>query len=290
MNPLDRPELRARALLRKLNIRSACDLHDMELIACACGAIVINRRMAGAEARIVHAGKKAVIAISDQVTGARRRFDIAHELGHFMLHKDEGITLCTNDDLRIWLGSLEKRREAEANSFAAAFLLPTDLISDQCENIQPSFEVISDLAAQFDTSLTATALRFASLSEEPVAIVSSTDGFVKWCKPSPEFAEFLQDTGINLPIKAELKSGTLARSFFKGISIPEKPQRVRASAWLEGNLLNPAAYLIENTIAMPRYKSTLSLLWLNEDIELDSDPSEEDDDGFVHSWMRGREW
>lgn len=57
-------------------------------------------------------------------TASRVHFDIAHELGHILLHEwSEDIETLTKDEF--------KEREAEANAFASAFLLPKNaFISD----------------------------------------------------------------------------------------------------------------------------------------------------------------
>ena len=58
-----------------------------------------------------------IVTGADDTTAVRRRFDLAHELGHLVLHQGIG-----SDELesRDYL----KRVEAEANRFAGAFLMP----------------------------------------------------------------------------------------------------------------------------------------------------------------------
>jgi hypothetical protein len=51
----------------------------------------------------------------------------------------------------------------------------------------PSIEVIESLASEFQTMLTATAIRYVSLRGERCAVVCSTNGEVSWVWPSPEF-------------------------------------------------------------------------------------------------------
>lgn len=63
-------------------------------------------------------GNKSFIAIGGEATtAARRRFDMAHELGHLVLH--QGIGSEELEDKEVL-----KRVESEANRFAGAFLLP----------------------------------------------------------------------------------------------------------------------------------------------------------------------
>lgn len=68
---------------------------------------------------------KYIIGYSkNKSTASRVHFDIAHELGHILLHEwSEDIETLTKDEF--------KEREAEANAFASAFLLPKNaFISD----------------------------------------------------------------------------------------------------------------------------------------------------------------
>lgn len=53
---------------------------------------------------------------SDKMCAVRSRFDLAHELGHFLLHYVEQDHISTKKQ--------HEKREAEANRFASAFLLP----------------------------------------------------------------------------------------------------------------------------------------------------------------------
>ena len=58
-----------------------------------------------------------IVSGADKTTAVRRRFDLAHELGHLVLHQGVGAEELED---RAYL----KRIEAEANRFAGAFLLP----------------------------------------------------------------------------------------------------------------------------------------------------------------------
>lgn len=62
---------------------------------------------------------------------ARQRFTVAHEIGHFALHRHligaEGIT-----DTVLFRSRLSNRQEAEANRIAASLLLPWDSVHRYC--------------------------------------------------------------------------------------------------------------------------------------------------------------
>jgi Zn-dependent peptidase ImmA (M78 family) len=68
----------------------------------------------------VHAPFDFDICLGHYTTRLRDQFTIAHELGHFYLHSDQG----DKPIIAFRLGS--SRIETEANYFAAAFLMPAD--------------------------------------------------------------------------------------------------------------------------------------------------------------------
>lgn len=72
-----------------------------------------------------------VIKVNRHDPKRRQRFSVAHELSHFLLHRDQigdGIT----DDV-LYRSSLSDRREAEANRLAADILMPDALVREHIE-------------------------------------------------------------------------------------------------------------------------------------------------------------
>ncbi|MFH1498888.1 MAG: ImmA/IrrE family metallo-endopeptidase [Verrucomicrobiota bacterium] len=81
----------------------------------------------------------------------RNRFTIAHELGHYVLHAKSGRnTLSVARNLDAY-----SRVEAEANAFAAALLMPENVVLEVVER-DPS---IAAIAARCDVSMDAVAVR-----------------------------------------------------------------------------------------------------------------------------------
>lgn len=117
---------------------------------------------------LVRNGNRAVIGVNSQHSVNRRRFSIAHELGHFDLHSgdtyiDRGYRVHFRD---LESGSGTKREEMEANAFAAALLMPARLVRDAFEK-QP-FELAEDddleiLARKFRVSTQAMTYRLMKL-------------------------------------------------------------------------------------------------------------------------------
>ena len=90
----------------------------------------------------------------------RRRFTIAHEIGHFLLHRHligDGIM----EDALLRAEGLSNRVEAQANKLAADILMPWHLIKE----CQDAGEVsIEDLASRFEVSRDAMSIRLLGLS------------------------------------------------------------------------------------------------------------------------------
>lgn len=96
----------------------------------------------------------------------RIRFSIAHEIGHLILHLLEpGGTI---KPLQVTYRNLQSsEEELEANEFAAAFLMPTDLFTEFCKNYAESHggEIdIEAVAKEFDVSTSAATVRGSILS------------------------------------------------------------------------------------------------------------------------------
>ncbi|HVX00717.1 MAG TPA: ImmA/IrrE family metallo-endopeptidase [Candidatus Babeliaceae bacterium] len=91
------------------------------------------------------------IFVNNKHEESRQRFTIAHELAHFIRHKDaigDGIS-----DDAMYRSGLSNKIEAEANSFAADILMPWDLIRQEIAKTP------KELAPLFKVSETAMSVR-----------------------------------------------------------------------------------------------------------------------------------
>ena len=101
---------------------------------------------------------EGVIGVNKGQAPSRRRFTIAHELGHFLL----GHGLEANHDGEIVDGTFDKPLpvEREANLFASALLMPRDLIQVAVKNNGLDLDKLSD---QFGVSKQAMTIRLMAL-------------------------------------------------------------------------------------------------------------------------------
>ena len=99
-----------------------------------------------------------LIAYSNNKTSAARiHFDIAHELGHICLHEwSEDIEELSKEEF--------KRREREANDFAAAFLLPEDTYRIDAENGPQTVSFYKQLKKKWKVSIAAMIRRSEELN------------------------------------------------------------------------------------------------------------------------------
>ena len=118
-------------------------------------------------------GNQAAIVVNAAHHLHRQRFTIAHELGHFLLHRNAGnlfvdSTLTFYRDERSSEGTYEQ--EVEANAFAAALLMPEDLVHECVQNEHLDLHdpaAVGRLAARFGVSEQALTIRLVRLNPVP---------------------------------------------------------------------------------------------------------------------------
>jgi uncharacterized protein DUF955 len=214
----------------------------------------------------------------------RKKFTIAHEIGHFVMshHGLEG-TVCRSDEVESWSKSIPEH-EREANVFAGEFLIPESYVKSRVCEAPPSFENLRWIARTFSTSLTASGYRLMDLTTFRAAIVWSTDGRIRWFKPSGEFQAFV-------PVHEEIPDGTMAYNCFQGQQVPDRFEHVRADLWLRVRHMKQDTALLEHSIFLPNYRSVLTLLYVDQPTELlpdeEEDSSELDPEEFT---LRRRRW
>jgi hypothetical protein len=130
-----------------------------------------------------------------------QRFSVAHELGHYFLegHIDHVLPKDGIHTSHAGFVSADPY-ELEADQFAVGLLMPGGSFKQALGRHEAGLKAIQALADLCKTSLTATAIRYAELTEDAVAIVISTGPVVDFC--------FFSDTLKSLPKLAWLRRGT----------------------------------------------------------------------------------
>lgn len=117
-----------------------------------------------------------VIIYNAQKPIGRRRFSIAHELGHFLIPHHAGSQYCSNTGVQ----SNNVVEEKEADEFARRLLLPSHLLIPEIEKSPLDIPRINQIADLFQTSFEATANACISLSNEAIAIAYIRDSTVRY--------------------------------------------------------------------------------------------------------------
>jgi hypothetical protein len=224
-----------------------------------------------------------------------KRFNVGHELGHYFMPGHMDALLGDGQDFHQSSAGFtsDDKYEREADSFAASLLMPKLLFKAECAKIGQGLEAIEALAALCLTSLTATAIRYAKLCDEPVAVVCSKDDKVQFAFMSPSLQNYRDITWIRKG--SGLPAGTGTANFNKDGENVRKAKRVAATTsldtWFHGG---GAVELNEDVIGLGEYGKTLSVLWadaLPEPEEIQQQVEEEDSDENLlpsERWRRRR--
>ncbi|MCG1032941.1 ImmA/IrrE family metallo-endopeptidase [Bacillus amyloliquefaciens] len=90
----------------------------------------------------------------------RQRFTLAHELGHYFLHRNRAIEFV---DKALYRSSQMDSMEYEANNFAGALLMPRKILIDFIQKKGANAEVIAEY---FDVSVLAAKIRVETLQRK----------------------------------------------------------------------------------------------------------------------------
>ena len=247
------PEDFARALL---NHPQTAGIDNVEELAGKLGLMIREVDATNFEGALVRIPqiREGFIAVRRSIREAgRRRFTVAHEVGHFVLPghgQDE--CFCKSSMIESWRRDVIRKQEYEANRFASELLLPAKTLYPLVNKKDLTLTTIKALALQFNTSLTATAVKCVEVTEERCALVCSVRQVVKWVCRSETFRYFIPHM--------RLGQDSLAGRLFQNSSTLEIEGEVVATAWIESDEIGSEKKLWEESIAMPYYDSVLSLL------------------------------
>lgn len=208
---------------------------------------------------LMHSGSTWGILFRDDIpVPGFKRFTVAHELGHYEItaHHDvifSGGPLHTSESgftSHHWY-------EQEADHFAAELLMPADLFREAIRGTMIGLPAIKNLAETFETSITSTAIRYAQITPDPVAIIVSAEGRIRYCFASPCMKTIRADW-IERATMVPTASET-GRHFRAGAPFgAERQGRSYLSAWFQ-NATHDLEF-DEDVIDLGRYGRTLTVL------------------------------
>ncbi len=187
-----------------------------------------------------------------------QRFTVAHEVGHFSL----------TDHHRVLFekGALHRSEsgftsgvwyEREADLFGVELLIPEFLFHKHRREFPTGLDGVKGLAELFQTSLTATGIRYATLSTEPVAVVVSEGDRVLYSVLSKPFASRLGQSAPREGRARQVPAESVTRKLNAGGKVvAEERGVVPANRWFP----EASDELAEEVIGLGRYGKTLTVL------------------------------
>lgn len=188
----------------------------------------------------------------------RINFTLAHEFGHYLLHRlayPDGIR-CGEQEVVQW-DSEYGQIEQQANEFAATLLMPLNdyrrLIDPRAK---PDLEMLSECAGRYRVSLIAAVRRWLDYTERRAVLVVSTEGYILWARSSA----------------AALKTRAFFRTSGSPIAVPERALASRRDPGIDGRKGVDLAAGVwfgepvrEMTVFADQYDFAVTLLLLDDD-------------------------
>ncbi len=203
-------------------------------------------------------GRKEWLLLYNEAVSSpgRVRFTQAHELGHYILHRQHRESFqCSNSDMLNWSKD-DKDIEGQADLFASYLLMP---LNDYRKQVTTSvdLDVLAHCADRYGVSLTAAILKWLQYTEEKAVLVMSNDGFINWAwssEPAAKAGAFFRTRNnvISVP------DGALASN--SDIKHDRAGTQISARVWFPH--ASADAPLREMKICAEQYGTVLSLLHL----------------------------
>jgi Zn-dependent peptidase ImmA (M78 family) len=248
---------RAKEIVKDLSIEEPSHI-DLEAIAFHLGAVVKQELMTGADGRLATLGSQGLITVREDIPEeGRKRFVMAHELGHYELHRQKvPLISCSEDDFLKWNAD-NQHLEVEANYFAGELLMPEEMFRKRLVSKALSLALLESLYVTFSVSLTAAAIRFVTLRPEYALVCSSSDR-IKWFVIDSKWCP------LYLNIKGKVHPESMAYEYFQGNSLPKDFCTVEPDAWTDYSIRGK---LKELSIPLGRYDQVLSFLEVEESLD-----------------------
>jgi len=267
-------------------------LQELEIAALPIDPFAIARRLGielrplpptagGASGMLLHVGGQFGICYPTHVdSDGFKNFSVGHEIGHYRLpgHLDAVFDGQGRHVSHAGFRSAD-HYEQEADHFAAALLMPTNLFTAATRRAGEGLKAIEKLADDCGTSLEATAIRFAQTNRDPVAVVRSDGRAIDYAFMSEPLKDFSDLDWICKGMPTPVGSVTATFNSDKG-NVERAARAVGKSAlqdWFNGPHRQE---VVEEVVGLGSYGKTLTVLTGMEP----PDELEDEEDDLEESW------
>lgn len=215
----------------------------------------------------------------------RRRFTIAHELGHFLmpshLPSPDGRFLCKLQDMMTLKGGETDKRlkmEVEANRFASQILMPPPKFRvDAAASKDPELGHLCSIAKKYDVSKEAAGRAYVRFREEPVALVVTQNG-----KVLRDYRDPLKFPNLSVARGRMVPDHSLLRRRKHEIGAPSAIDETDAGVWIPVERGRQPAPLYEQVLLQ---RDGFALIMLSRD-PVSGDDEEQDEEADMTSAQR----
>lgn len=256
----------AQTLLNNCGFDEITDL-PMDLFVAGLDATLIEEPLTNCDGKIIFGNSKSIIKVNSQIQfPERKRFVIAHEIGHLVMHKNMQLQDDTFANFNIIAGMenvlKNGKQELEANEFASELLMPEKLFLKEARGKPFSPLLIKRLAERFKASLTATVFRYLQFDLHPICLVFINDGKVKYWKKSDDLKVWMSDYNRLAPPSDSVAAEYIQANYDFKYKLEEKVQVIKKSTWFSLNRYNDEdTDFYEYCIPTKKYKTILSIIW-----------------------------
>jgi len=194
-----------------------------------------------------------IICNDADVTEGRRRFTLAHEFAHYLMHRHlnpEGI-YCSDDAVSRGEGEAIER---DADTFAASLLMPLDDFRRRIDPYaKPSIDDLGACAERYGVSLIAATRRWLGYTNRRSLLVVSREGYALWASSSDTafrsgcFLRTAKET-LEIPAGSSVGGGRFTPETKSGVQHPP-------GIWFD-------EVVEECSIPSPRHDQVITLLHL----------------------------
>ncbi len=255
-------------------------------IASSRGIITEAKTTEGVSGMLLRHGDTFGILYSTHIPNEGfQRFSVAHELGHYFLDGHINHVLPKDGIHTSHAGFVSgDPYELEADSFATGLLMPRIPFQQIIRRHNPGLSVIEALANECQTSLTATAIRYAELTDDAVAVIISTGQAIDYCclsvaiKSLPEISWLRKGS----PVPKNTGTAKLNADSDRILKAERTVKKIDVMDWLGGKR---STMVTEEVIGLGQYGKTLTVLSSSTiGNEADSGDADEDEAEMIERW------
>jgi len=183
----------------------------------------------------------------------RRNFTLAHELGHYLVHRSSTSKILECGQAEVLGASTDTARrqlEHDADQFASYLLMPLDDFRAQVSRQKMSLDLLQHCSDRYEVSSTAAALKWLEFTDRCAVLVVATSGFVLWCMRSKSAAR----SRLFFPSGMPLPPDSLAAQPALGLAVGSEGIELPPGVW------SKTSHSREMAIFADSYEMTISLI------------------------------